>query len=71
MFIVAEYAALIKQEASFLDLYLFIFNGIVSTKICDKLDDFDFENCQFFFFRWWCSSLYIPWSLYFLTHLIL
>ena len=52
MFIVAEYAALIKQEASFLDLYLFIFNGIVSTKICDKLDDFDFENCQFFFFRW-------------------
>ena len=30
-------------EASFLDLHLSISNDIVSTKIYDKLDDFDFE----------------------------
>ena len=30
-------------EAAFLDLHLSISNDIVSTKIYDKLDDFDFE----------------------------
>ena len=30
-------------EAAFLDLHLSISNDIVSTKICDKRDDFDFE----------------------------
>ena len=36
-------------EASFLDLHLFI--SIVSTKIYDKCDDFDFEIVNFHF-RW-------------------
>ena len=30
-------------EAAFLDLHLSIFNDIVSTKIYDKRDDFDFK----------------------------
>ena len=30
-------------EAAFLDLHLSTSNDIVSTKICDKCDDFDFE----------------------------
>ena len=34
-------------EASFLDLHLSISNDIVSTKIYDKRDDFDFENVNF------------------------
>ena len=34
-------------EASFLDLHLFISNDIVSTKMNDKLDDFDFEIVHF------------------------
>ena len=36
-------------EAAFLDLHLSISNDIVSTKIYDKLDDYDFEivNCPF------------------------
>ena len=36
-------------EATFLDLHLSISNDIVSTKIYDKRDEFDFEivNCQF------------------------
>ena len=37
-------------EASFLDLHLFISNDIVSTKIYDKRDDFDFEIIDFNFF---------------------
>ena len=42
-------------QAAFLALhFLSISNDIVSTKINDKSDDFDFE-----IFRWWCSSLYI------------
>ena len=41
------------SEASlFLDLHLFISNDIVSTKIYDKRDDFDFEIVNFPFFRW-------------------
>ena len=36
---------------AFLDLYLSISNDIVSTKIYDKRDDFDFEIVNFPF-RW-------------------
>ena len=40
---------LIDTEAAFLDLPLSFSNDIVSTKIYDKRDSFDFEivNCQF------------------------
>ena len=38
-------------KATFLDLHLSTSIDIVSTKIFDKRD-FDFENCQFPFFRW-------------------
>ena len=55
-------------KAAFLDLHLSISNDIVSTKIYDKRDDFDFWNCQFPIFRWWCYSFYILWSLYLSTH---
>ena len=34
---------------AFLDLHLSISNGIVSTKIYDKRDDFDFEIVNFLF----------------------
>ena len=34
-------------EATFLDLHLSIFNDIVSTKIYDKREDFDFEIVNF------------------------
>ena len=34
-------------EAAFLDLYMFISNDIVSSKIYDKRDDFDFEIVSF------------------------
>ena len=34
------------NEPSFLDLHLFISNTIVSTKIYDKRDDFDFPFCR-------------------------
>ena len=34
-------------KAAFQDLYLSISNDIVSTKIYDKGDDFDFENVNF------------------------
>ena len=34
-------------QAAFLDLHLSIFNDIVSTKIYDKRDDFDFEIVNF------------------------
>ena len=36
-------------EAAFLDLHLSISNAIVSTKIYDKRDDFDFEIVNFLF----------------------
>ena len=35
------------KEAAFLDLHLSISNDIVSTKIYDKRDDFDFEIVNF------------------------
>ena len=53
-------------EAAFLDLYLSISNDIVSTKIYDKRDDFDFEIVNFPFLDG--VSLYIQWSLYLSTH---
>ena len=34
-------------EAPFFDLNLSICNGTVSTKICEKRDDFDFDNVNF------------------------
>ena len=34
-------------KGSFLDLYLSISNGFVSSKICDKGDDFDFDIVTF------------------------
>ena len=46
-------------EAAFLHLHLSISNDIVSTKIYDKRDDFDFEIVNFP-----CSSFYILWSQY-------
>ena len=36
-----------ETEAAFLDLHLSISNDIVSTKIYDKRDDFDFEIVNF------------------------
>ena len=36
-----------ETEAAFLDLHLSIFNDIVSTKIFDKREDFDFEIVNF------------------------
>ena len=36
-----------RAEAAFLDLHLSISNDIVSTKIYDKRDDFDFEIVNF------------------------
>ena len=38
-----------QVEASFFDLHLFISNDIVSTKIYDTHDDFDFEIVSFSF----------------------
>ena len=35
------------KEAAFLELHLSIYNDIVSTKIYDKRDDFDFEIVYF------------------------
>ena len=51
-------------EAPFLDLDLSITNGIVSTKIYDKRDDFNFEIVNFPFL-WRCSSLPFLWSIHF------
>ena len=39
-------------EAQFLDLNLSISYGTVSTKIYDKLDDFDFDYVNFSFLDW-------------------
>ena len=39
--------AVIESDASFLDLHLSISNDIVSTKIYDKRDDFDFQIVNF------------------------
>ena len=55
-------------ETAFLDLLLSISNDIVSSKVYDKRDDYDFEYVNFPLFSWWCSSLYILWNLYLSTH---
>ena len=34
-------------KATFLDLHLYIYNDVVSIKIYNKRDDFDFENVHF------------------------
>ena len=39
--------AFIESEAAFLDLHLSISNDIVSTKIYNKRDDFDFDIVNF------------------------
>ena len=41
------YSCSCDTEAAFLDLHLSISNDIVSTKIYDKHDDFDFEIVNF------------------------
>ena len=40
------------KEAALLDLHLSISNDIVTTKIYDKRDDFDFETVNLPIFRW-------------------
>ena len=47
-------------EAPFLDLNLSITNGIVSSKIYDQRDDFNFE-----IIKWRCSALPFLWCIYF------
>ena len=37
----------VSTEATFLDLHLSISSGIVSTKVCDGRDDFEFEIVNF------------------------
>ena len=46
---VVPFLDLIVTEVAFLDLHLSISNDIVSTKIYDKRDDFDFEIVNFHF----------------------
>ena len=50
-------------KAAFLELNLSFSNDIVSTKMYDKRDDFDFEIVSFPFL-----DLYILWSLYLSTY---
>ena len=55
------------KEAAFLDLHLSISNDIVSTKVNDKRDDFDFEIVNFPFLDGDVPP-YILWSPYLSTH---
>ena len=55
-------------EAPFLDLNLSITNGIVSSYINDKRDDFNFEIVNFPFLDG-CSSLFFLWCIYFSAYL--
>ena len=52
-------------EAPFLDLNLSITNDIVSSKIYDKWDDFNFEIVNFPFIDGDVSSLSFLWCIYF------
>ena len=52
-------------EAPFLDLNLSITNDIVSSKIYDKRDDFNFLNSKFHLSWWRCSSLSFLWCIHF------
>ena len=51
-------------EAAFLDLHLFITNEIVSTKMYDKRDDFDFEIVNFQFL-----DGYVPRSTFYAVYI--
>ena len=53
-------------EAPFLDLNLCISNGTVSTKICDKRDDFDFDIFPFSGWRW--PPAYLIWGVHISTY---
>ena len=57
-------------EAPFLDLDLSITNGIVSTKIYDKLDDFNFEIVNFPFLDGSCFSLPFLRCIHFATYFL-
>ena len=56
-----------KINTAFLDLHLAISNDIVSAKIYNKRDDFDFEIVNFPFLDGDVPH-YILWSLYLSTH---
>ena len=58
-------------EASFLDLNLSITNGIVSSKMYDKRDDFDFETVNFPFLDGDVPIVYIFLSLFVLLECVL
>ena len=53
----------LDTEAMFLDLHLSISNDIISTKINDKRDNFDFEIVNFPFLDGDVprSTFYVPW----------
>ena len=55
-------------EAPFLDLYLSISNGFVSSKIYDNRDDFDFDIVNFQFLDGDVSTFYLLRGLYFSTY---
>ena len=55
-------------EDPFLDLYLSISYGFVSSKIYDKRNDFDFDIVNFPFFGCRCSTSSLLWSVYFSTY---
>ena len=55
-------------EAQFLDLHLSITNGFVSSKICDKRDDFDFHIVNFPFLDSDVCTSPLLWSVYFSTY---
>ena len=52
-------------KAPFLDFNLSITNGIVSSKIYDKRDDFNFDVVNFSISCLRCSSLPFLWCIYF------
>ena len=55
-------------EAPFLDLNLCISNGTVSTKIYDKLDDFDFDVVNFPFLDGDVPPAYLIWGIHISTY---
>ena len=55
-------------NAAFLDLHLSISNDIVFLpKFMTSVTTFILKS-SIFHFKWWCSSLYILWSLYLSAH---
>ena len=57
-------------EAPFFDLNLCISNGTVSTKICDKRDDFDFDTVNFPFLDGDIPPAYLIWGIHISTYKI-